>query len=56
MGQSLALLALLVFLQLPAIGTTVNQDRQNYREAVRYVEGEMSDGTGGARFFYRVCR
>jgi uncharacterized membrane protein len=42
-GAILALLALLVFLQVPAISTTVNQDRQNYREAIRYVEGEMSD-------------
>ena len=33
-------LALLVFLQVPAIGTAVGRDRQNYREAVRYLEGE----------------
>ena len=41
----MAVLALLVFLQVPAIGTAVNQDRQNYREAIRYVEGEMGDAT-----------
>jgi uncharacterized membrane protein len=44
-GAIMALLALLVFLHVPAIGTTVNQDRQNYREAIRYVEGEMSNET-----------
>jgi len=44
-GAIMVFLALLVFLQVPAIGTTLNQDRQNYREAIRYVEGEMNDGT-----------
>ena len=44
-GVTMAVLAFLVFLQVPAIGTTLNQDRQNYREAIRYIEGEMSDGT-----------
>jgi hypothetical protein len=44
-GALLAVLAFLVFLQVPAIGSAVNQDRQNYREAIRYVEGEMGDAT-----------
>jgi 4-amino-4-deoxy-L-arabinose transferase-like glycosyltransferase len=44
-GVIVVSLALLVFLQVPAIGTIVSQDRQNYREAIRYVEGEMSDET-----------
>jgi 4-amino-4-deoxy-L-arabinose transferase-like glycosyltransferase len=49
-GVITALLALLVFLQVPAIGRTVNQDRQNYREAIRYVEGEMRNTTGDLIF------
>jgi 4-amino-4-deoxy-L-arabinose transferase-like glycosyltransferase len=44
-GVIIVSLALLVFLQVSAIDTTVNQDRQNYREAIRYVEGEMTDET-----------
>ena len=35
--------AILVLLQLPALGRTLGQDRQNYREAVRYVTSEITD-------------
>jgi len=49
-GAIIVVLALIVFLQVPAIGTTLNRDRQNYREAISYVEGEMSDETGDLIF------
>lgn len=42
----IALIAALVYLQYPAIAATLNQDRQNYREAVRYVEEEMDSRAG----------
>ena len=49
-GAIIVVLPLIVFLQVPAIGTTLNRDRQNYREAISYVEGEMSDETGDLIF------
>jgi membrane protein implicated in regulation of membrane protease activity len=42
----IALVAMLVYLQYPAITRMLNQDRQNYREAVRYVEEEMDSRAG----------
>jgi hypothetical protein len=39
MPAALALLALVAWLQYPAIAGQLGRDRQNYREAVRYVEG-----------------
>jgi uncharacterized membrane protein len=35
--------AILVLLQLPALGRTLGQDRQNYREAVHYVTDKITD-------------
>ena len=37
-GVLIVTVIFLLYLQLPAIGTVLNQDRQDYREAVRYVE------------------
>lgn len=45
-GAIIVVLALIVYLQVPAIATTLNRDRQNYREGISYVEGEMSDEGG----------
>jgi len=42
-GAVISLLAILVFLQLPALGRTLNQDRQNYREGIRYVTNRITD-------------
>lgn len=42
-GVVIIFLFLLVYLQYPALATMLNQDRQNYREAVRYVENERGD-------------
>jgi hypothetical protein len=38
----IALIAMLCYLQYPAIAKTLHQDRQNYREAVRCVENEVN--------------
>jgi len=46
----IVLIAALFYLQYPAIAATLNQDRQNYREAVHYVEEEMSGRTGDVVF------
>ena len=40
-GAVLLSLLFLVYLQLPAVSKMLNQDRQNYREAVYYVENEI---------------
>ena len=40
-GVVLFPLSVLVFLQFPAINKVLKQDRQNYREAVRYIESEI---------------
>jgi len=45
-----ALIAALAYLQYPAMVTTLNQDRQNYREAVRYVEEEVNGRPGDLVF------
>ena len=44
-GVVIGVMSLILFLQAPAIGTTINRDRQNYREAMRYVEGALGDET-----------
>ena len=44
-GAVIGVMTLILFLHVPAIGTTVNQDRQNYREAMSYVEGAVGDET-----------
>jgi hypothetical protein len=49
-GVILFLLLILVYLQLPAINKMLHQDRQNYREAVRYVESKISDKKGDIVF------
>lgn len=45
-----AVIATIVYLQYPAIATTLNQDRQNYREAVRSVEEELNGRSGDLVF------
>jgi len=45
-GVVVFFVVILIFLQLPALVTMLNQDRQNYREAVRYVTDEINDPTG----------
>jgi len=60
MPAALALLALVAWLQYPAIAGQLGRDRQNYREAVRYVEavnGRAGDlvfslGYAGEHFRY----
>ena len=42
-GFFLLSLLILIYLQLPAINKIIHQDRQNYREAVSYVESEIKD-------------
>ena len=44
-GALLFDLLLLVYLQLPAVSRTLYQDRQNYREAMRYVQREIESNT-----------
>jgi hypothetical protein len=43
-------LALMVYASLPDLGTVLSQDRQNYREAVRYVEDAIREGDGDLVF------
>ena len=40
----------LIYLQFPAINKMIHQDRQNYREAVRYVESRIGDVEGALVF------
>ena len=49
-GVVVVLLSTLVYVQYPAIATMLNQDRQSYREAVRYVEDEVNGRTGDLVF------
>jgi len=49
MPAALALLALVAWLQYPAIAGQLGRDRQNYREAVRYVE--RANGRAGDLVF-----
>jgi hypothetical protein len=42
--------SVIVILQLPALASMLNQDRQNYREAVRYVTSEMNADEKGLVF------
>lgn len=58
---AMVLVAMLVYLQFPAMVATITRDRQNYREAVRYVEKEtqgrredlvFSIGYAGEHFRY----
>jgi len=44
-GVVLLSLLFLVYLQLPAVSRILDQDRQNYREAVRYVQREIKNNT-----------
>ena len=44
-GVVLLSLLFLVYLQLPAVSRMLYQDRQNYREAVRYVQREIKNNT-----------
>ncbi len=43
-------LSMLVILQVPSLVVMVNQDRQNYREAMRYVTTKMKDDEKGLIF------
>jgi hypothetical protein len=47
----IVLIFIILCLQFPAIHTIINQDRQNYREAVRFVEGEVRGGREGDLVF-----
>jgi hypothetical protein len=49
-ASAAALLVALGYLQYPAITGPLSQDRQNYREAVRYVEDEIQGRTGNLVF------
>ena len=37
-------LAAMTYMYIPALSNVLSQDRQNYREAVRYVESEITEG------------
>ncbi len=45
-----ALIAMIVYLQYPALAVTLTKDRQDYREAVRYVEAQVRGRTGDLVF------
>jgi 4-amino-4-deoxy-L-arabinose transferase-like glycosyltransferase len=47
---ALVLIALMAYLQYPAIATALTRDRQDYREAVRYVEEQVRGRTGDLVF------
>ena len=47
----IVLVFIILCLQFPAIHTIINQDRQNYREAVRFVESEVKGGRNGDLVF-----
>jgi len=49
-GLLFFLMMVLFSLQIPMIHTLLTQDRQNYREAVRYVENEVNGHTGDLVF------
>ena len=49
-ASAAALIVALGYLQYPAITGTLNHDRQNYREAVRYVEEEVNGRAGDLVF------
>ena len=49
-GVVLFLLLIIICLQFPAIRKMLYQDRQNYREAVRYVENEVRGSKGDLIF------
>jgi uncharacterized membrane protein len=47
----IVLIFIILCLQFPAIHTIINQDRQNYREAIRFVEGEVRGERKGDLIF-----
>ena len=49
-GVVVVAVSAIVFVQLPCLAAMLSQDRQNYREAVRYVVSEMRDDEKGLVF------
>jgi hypothetical protein len=47
----IVIILIIFWLQFSAIHTIISRDRQNYREAVRFVEGEVREGREGDLVF-----